>query len=121
MNRPGRFLFRGRRLPGRRSKRRGVAICRSRPHLTMAAALIGVVWRFELPGGHLMRKLYPTPEALAAKRAYAARGQQIMSGAVPGLFERDAKVIRPEVRALIEAALEKGRVTYVEEFSRTEK
>jgi hypothetical protein len=87
----------------------------------MAAPRIGVVWRSELPGGPLMRKPYPTPEAVAAKRAYTARGQHIKSGAVPGLFEQDAKVIRPEVRALIESALEKGRVTYVEEFSRTEK
>jgi hypothetical protein len=87
----------------------------------MTAPLIGVAWRFELPGDHLMRKPHPTPEALAAKRAYTARGQHVKSGAVPGLFERDAKVIRPEVRALIEAALETGRVTYVDEFSRTEK
>jgi hypothetical protein len=54
-----------------------------------------------------MRKPYPSPEEIKAKRAYVARGQDIQSGAVPGLFEKDKKVIRAEVRALIEAALAK--------------
>jgi hypothetical protein len=66
-----------------------------------------------------MRRHY-SPQEAAAKRAYAARGQNIRSGAVPGLFERDTKVIRSEVRALIEAALKNKGVTYVEENSRTE-
>jgi hypothetical protein len=54
-----------------------------------------------------MRKPYPTPEEIKAKRAYVARGQDIQSGVVPGLFERDKKVVRAEVRALVEAALAK--------------
>jgi hypothetical protein len=90
-------------------------------HLIEDKAFIGAVWRSELPGGLLMRKPYPTPEKAAAKRAYVARGQHILSGAVPGLFERDTKVIRPEVRALIEAALDKRGANRVEEFSRAEK
>jgi hypothetical protein len=53
-----------------------------------------------------MRKHYLTPEEVAAKRAYFARGQQILSGAALGLFEKDRKVVRKEVRALIEAELE---------------
>lgn len=52
-----------------------------------------------------MRKLRPTPEEADAKRAYAARGKRIRSGETPGLFEKDTKIIRPEVRALIDAAL----------------
>jgi hypothetical protein len=52
-----------------------------------------------------MRKLRPTPEEADAKRAYAARGKRIRSGETPGLFEKDTKIIRPEIRALIDAAL----------------
>jgi hypothetical protein len=65
-----------------------------------------------------MRKSYPTPEEAAAKRAYATRGQQILSGTVPGLFEKDRKVIRAEVRELIEAALKKRDANSGEELSR---
>jgi hypothetical protein len=68
-----------------------------------------------------MRKPYPTPEEAVAKRAYVARGQHILSGAVPGRFERDTKPIRPEVSALVEAVLDKRGANHVEDFARTEK
>jgi Ribonuclease G/E len=46
-----------------------------------------------------------TPEVAQAKRAYQARGKLIQSGAMPGLLERESKVIRPEIRALIDKAV----------------
>jgi hypothetical protein len=52
-----------------------------------------------------MRKPRPTPEEAEAKRAYLARGKRIRSGDTPGLLEKDTKIIRPEIRALIDAAL----------------
>jgi hypothetical protein len=48
-----------------------------------------------------------TPEEATARRAYQARCQHIRSGAIPGLLERDSKVIRPEIRAIIDEALAK--------------
>lgn len=69
----------------------------------------------------LKRKPYPSPEEAKAKRAYFARGQHILAGQIEGLFERDKKVIRAEVRALIEAALDKRAAKNGEEVSPTEK
>ncbi len=45
-----------------------------------------------------------TTAYLAKIKTYARRAQ-IRSGAIDGLLERDSKAIRPEVKALIEAAL----------------
>ncbi len=50
-----------------------------------------------------------TREQYAAKRAYVARGRRIQAGTVTGLFEKDGKTIRPEVRTLIDEALAKQR------------
>jgi hypothetical protein len=50
-----------------------------------------------------------TPEELAAKRAYVARGQRIKSGAMPGLLESDNRTVRADVRTLIDEALAKRR------------
>ncbi len=50
-----------------------------------------------------------TREQYAAKRAYVARGKGIKSGTVIGLFEKDGKTIRPDVRILIDEALAKHR------------
>jgi cation transport ATPase len=59
---------------------------------------------FDSPVGKGVRGLI-TPDEATAKRAYQARGAGIRSGALNGLFERDSKIIRPEVRALIDAEL----------------
>lgn len=56
-----------------------------------------------------MRKPRQTPEEAEAKRAYAARGQRIRSGALPGLLESGGKIVRPEIRELIDAAIAKRR------------
>ncbi len=43
----------------------------------------------------------------AADLAKARRRRQIEAGEIPGLFEKGAKTLRPEIRALIEAAVSK--------------
>jgi hypothetical protein len=57
-----------------------------------------------------------TPEELAAKRAYVARGKSVQSGSVQGLLERDNRTVRAEVRVLIDEALAKRRHAQGPEF-----
>ncbi len=59
-----------------------------------------------------MRKPRETPEEAEARRAYQIRGARIRSGATPGLFEKDSKTVRPEIRALIDEAVAKRREEY---------
>ncbi len=51
-----------------------------------------------------MRKPYENSDA---RRAKAKRHALIQAGTIPGLFEKDTKKIRPEVRRLIDAAIAK--------------
>ncbi len=46
----------------------------------------------------------------AADLAKARRRRQIEAGEIPGLFEKGAKTLRTEIRALIEAAVAKKKV-----------
>ncbi len=46
----------------------------------------------------------------AADLAKARRRRQIEAGEIRGLFEKGAKQLRPEIRALIEAAVAKKKV-----------
>ncbi len=49
------------------------------------------------------RKPYELTTASIAKR----RSYQIKAGAIPGLFEKGTRKLRPEIRALIDAAVAK--------------
>jgi hypothetical protein len=53
----------------------------------------------------MRKRLNDDPAAYVAKKKRQARVAGIRSGAIDGLFERDSKLLRPEVKALIEAAL----------------
>lgn len=48
-----------------------------------------------------------SPEEAAAQRAADARFRSIQSGKIKGLLEKDSRIIRPEVKALIDEALAK--------------
>lgn len=58
-----------------------------------------------------MRKPRQTPEEAEAKRAYLTRGQRIRAGTVQGLFETGSKKVRPDIRELIDVAVEKKRLS----------
>ncbi len=53
----------------------------------------------------MRKRMNEDPAAYLARMKSQARRAQIRSGAIEGLFERDSKAIRPEVKAIIEAAL----------------
>ena len=53
----------------------------------------------------MRKRMNEDPAAYLARTKSQVRRAQIRSGAIDGLFERGGKAIRPEVKALIEAAL----------------
>jgi hypothetical protein len=53
----------------------------------------------------MRKRMNEDPAAYLARTKNQARRAQIRSGAIDGLFERRGNAIRPEVKALIEAAL----------------
>lgn len=51
--------------------------------------------------------LIKTPEARLAEEKRRARAAKIRAGQIPGLLERGSRIVRPEIRTLIDEALAK--------------
>jgi hypothetical protein len=56
-----------------------------------------------------MRKPRLTPEEAEARRAYQRRVEGVRSGALPGLLENGKRMVRADIRELIDAAIARKR------------
>jgi hypothetical protein len=57
----------------------------------------------------MRKKPYEDEATRSAKAARRFRSRQIREGAVEGLLEKGTRTIRPDIRSLIDAALEQRR------------